>query len=236
MGYPTYVGSGTIDVKTAGASVRAYYPAGSVDDIVIGAAYNGYAGNFSTPSGWTMIRDTNGWAVAWKRMTSTSASSVAFEAASSTGFMMGVGHRFGSCNKSVSPTDGSRNNSGSSSWYVVTGGTVVSSKDDSLFVWCGGVDDNVIAANDATYFTERDDQNTALGTTGMMAMYTYAKATAGSVPSDSYGITALSNYVSTVFAIKPIIFYSHSVLSITAVTTDEIIGLENDFIDEVVGV
>jgi hypothetical protein len=234
MAYPTYVGAGTMEAKASSATVRAYYPAGSVDDIVIAVAYNGYSGNYSTPAGWTMKRDINGWAVAWKRATSTSASSVSFAAASSVGFQMGVGYRFGSCDETNSPTDGARNNSGSG-WSVVSGGTVISTKDTSLMVWVGAVDDNVAANNDATYFTERNEQQTAIGTDGMMALYTYQQATAGSVASDSYSIGALSGYVCTAFALKPY-SYPQSVIGVTSANTDKILSFSSFFTDKVVGV
>lgn len=234
MSYPTYVGAGTLNVQTSGSIVYAYYPSGSVGDIAIAAVYNSYSGNFSTPVGWTMIRDVNGWAVAWRRLTSTSQGGVFFSAAISQGFLMGVGYRFSGCDGGNSPTSGTRNNSGSG-WSVLTGGAVSSPKDTSLMVWVAAVDDNVAADDAATYFSERNEQQTALGAQGMMALYTYEQAEVGSVPADSYGISAISNYVCSTFALKPY-SYVHGVYGITSSLTDEILGIDNRDIDTVVGV
>jgi len=206
---------------------------------LMGKASGSYAWN--TPSGFTHIASETGTffsGVYWKRATGSESGTINCKGTrNATINQYGIMYRFSGCVTSGSAVEGgSANTEGSTSTVNIQD---LASDTTGVERLCCSIaaGDNDRAANDnATNYSEADDQQTGSGTDTTHQLYTYQQAIAGKPGADSYTLIAPLSWHQTTFALLPVALgYANDVVGVASASIGEVNGVATADIAKVVG-
>jgi hypothetical protein len=210
MAYPVFEDTGGIAGASSGTDITVNLPATvNADDIlIIKLGGQSAAATWSTLDGdWTELFDeTNGAALYWLRADGTEdGGSVLFTMSESGKTRTGCCYRFSGCITTGDPFEQEVDTATSYSAVDIPDLAGNTTGAERLVCSFAIVTDNRTGDNDATNFSEANDQTHVVGNDGAAHLYTYQQATAGKPGADTYNISDFgSDYIKvTVMALMP---------------------------------
>jgi len=208
MAYPVYEDNGGMATGQDYAASASYPGTVNADDILIAVATDEDNDSFSTPSGWTVVDSLShsnfSVYVFYKRAVGTESGSETFTSASNAGSLVTASiFRFSGCVSSGTPYEAGAN-WGIQSSLTATISDITTSGNDRLAISFACQEDNTTHSGTSTY-TSAADLSTDVGNDARVTLYTYQKATAGAVGSDTVTNGGVADYVCTfTMALKPV--------------------------------
>jgi len=240
MSYPVFEEASTVAYKSA-TDVDVSYPATVNAGDLLWCCVICASGTWSTPSGWTVLNGaTTNRMVFWKEAAGTESGTLAVAKASGSSQNYGLMYRWSGQKSGSDWLQGTVNEYLAISATVSIPNFTDDTTDDEIL--CASVClvlDNNSANNNASNYTERDDQ---LGTPGFFDsafhLYTYQMASAGKPGTDSYTMTAADIYTVFSVGIAPASAagYANDVNGVAAATIAKINGVATANIAKVSGV
>ena len=207
--YPSYSSAGSLVAQTGTSSITVGYPSGSVGDIIMIFGY-GSGGTYTVATGFEAIVSTSGPParyIGWKRATSTSSGNATYSYLSGSNVLKGVCYRFSSCLSKSEANEAhpeTAYNSTASGWVVNIPSIAVIGTYRLLCAFTIVDDVKLTLSDDADNYVKRNAQYTGIGGDTTHALYTYSRLSAGTVPADSYSISALSSSQTYVIKLNPV--------------------------------
>lgn len=203
MAYPVFEEASTISARTA-TSVLVNYPATvNANDILVIAVRTGGSGDWTTPSGWTRPGSYDNRSTFWKRATGSESGTIQVDCTAS-GAQYGVMYRFSGCVETGDPLEGFVETSYAASSTVNiedlasnTGGT------DRLCCAVTTVVDDLTGNDDASNYSEADDQTSGFFLDSAFHLYTNEQFLPGKPGADSYTMSGSAGRSLEIFALVP---------------------------------